>query len=83
VAIAASVIVLNPEIVVIGGGGAQLGPQLFEPIREMLRERVYHHSVREVPVVGAKLGTDSGMIGAGALAFLEKPQAVSLGRSIA
>lgn len=83
VAIAGSVIVLNPEVVVIGGGGAKLGARLFDPIQKMLRERVYHHSIREVPVVGAKLGTDSGMIGAGALAFLEKPQTVSQRRSIA
>jgi len=72
VGIAAAVIVLNPEMVVIGGGGAQLGEMLFEPIRKGLKTRVYHNAVREVPVVGAKLGTDSGMIGAGALVFSEK-----------
>jgi len=72
IGIAGAVITLNPEIIVIGGGAAQLGERLFGPIREELNKRVYHHSVREVPVVGAQLGTDSGMIGAGALVFAER-----------
>jgi len=78
IAIAAAVIVLNPEVVVIGGGGSLLGEMLFEPIRRHLLERVYHQPVRQVPVVGAKLGTDSGVIGAGALAFAGKGEVALL-----
>ncbi|MCA9423858.1 MAG: ROK family protein [Candidatus Omnitrophica bacterium] len=74
IGIAAAVIVVNPEIVVIGGGGALLGERLFQPIREGLLRRVYHQPVRPVPVVPAKFGTDSGIIGAGALAFSEQEE---------
>ena len=78
IGIAAAVIVVNPEIVVIGGGGALLGERLFQPIREGLMRRVYHQSIRAVPVVPAKFGTDSGIIGAGALAFSEQEEKQSV-----
>lgn len=78
IGIAAAVIVINPEVVVIGGGGALLGERLFQPIREGLMRRVYHQPIRAVPVVPAKLGTDSGIIGAGALAFSEQEEKQSV-----
>lgn len=74
IGIGAAVIVVNPEVVVIGGGGALLGERLFEPIRQGLMRRVYHQPIRAVPVVPAKFGAESGVIGAGALAFSEQEE---------
>jgi glucokinase len=78
IGIAAAVIVVNPEVVVIGGGGALLGERLFEPIRKGLMRRVYHQPIRAVPVLPAKFGQDSGIIGAGALAFSEQEEKQSV-----
>ncbi len=78
IGISAAVIVVNPEVVVIGGGGALLGEKLFKPIRKELMRRVYHQPISAVPVVPAKFGTDSGVIGAGALAFSEQEEKQSV-----
>jgi glucokinase len=69
--IAAVVITLNPAVVIIGGGGALMGDLLFNPLRENLNRRVYHQRVRQVTVVGARLGTEAGIVGAAGLAFSE------------
>jgi glucokinase len=74
VGISATVITINPAVVIIGGGGALLGDLLFDPIRNNLRRRVYHQPVRQVQVVGAELGTEAGMVGAAGLAFAEIPE---------
>ncbi len=71
VGIGAAVITLNPAVVVLGGGGAQLGELLFKPIREGLTRRVYHQRVREVSVVAARLGVDAGVVGAAGLVFAD------------
>ncbi len=60
--------VLNPQIVVIGGGVSQTGDLLFGPIRETVRahalDSAYYH---DVPIVQAALGDNVGLIGAAAL----------------
>lgn len=58
---------LNPEMVVIGGGVAQAGKLLFEPIRRTVKERAMSIPARKVKIVPAKLGEDAGLIGAGML----------------
>jgi glucokinase len=69
IGIAATVITVNPGIVVIGGGGAMLGELLFAPVRQHLRRLIYHQRAMAVPVVGAALGPDAGLIGAAAQMF--------------
>jgi glucokinase len=67
VALANVVWVLNPDTIVIGGGVAQAGELIFEPIRKAIRSRtikVFHERLR---VVGAALGNDAGVIGNAAL----------------
>ncbi|MEI8107848.1 MAG: ROK family protein [Verrucomicrobiota bacterium] len=59
---------LNPDAIVIGGGVAQAGDLLFEPVRRTIRERtqtILHETLRVVP---AALGNDAGMIGCATLA---------------
>lgn len=82
IGIAGFVNVLDPEVVVVGGGVADIGSLLFEPAREAYRATVLAPDHRpDVPIVTAALGNDAGAIGAAALA-LELP-AVSAGQGAA
>jgi glucokinase len=61
--------VLDPAMVVIGGGLAEAGELLLEPTRAAYRDLVLAHGHRpEVRIVGARLGPDAGAIGAALLA---------------
>jgi glucokinase len=71
-ALASVVWLLNPDCVVIGGGIANAGDLLFEPIRKTVRERTMPVFWEKLQIVPAQLGTDAGIIGAAALA-LEEP----------
>ncbi|MGQ9780581.1 MAG: ROK family protein [Bacillota bacterium] len=59
---------LNPEAVVIGGGVAKMGEELFGPVRRMVAERAYPAMVRDLPIVPAALGDRAGVIGAAMVA---------------
>ena len=58
---------LNPERIVIGGGVADAGDILFEPLRKTLSERAMPIQAAAVEVVQAKLGNSAGLIGASLL----------------
>jgi len=68
-AIGAAVNLINPEVVVVGGGVAQAGDALMSPLREaVLRYTMTTH--REgLRVVAAALGEQAGVTGAGLLAW--------------
>lgn len=53
--------ILAPEAVVIGGGLAQAGPALFEPLGERLDALLSFH--RRPALVRARLGDDAGLLG--------------------
>ncbi|MEU3454047.1 ROK family protein [Micromonospora sp. NPDC006766] len=55
------------ETIVVGGGLAQAGPQLFDPLRAALRARLTFH--REPRLVAAALGDEAGCLGAALLAL--------------
>jgi glucokinase len=70
--IAGLVNVLDPEIVVVGGGAVKAGDLLLEPAREAYAEAVQAPEHRPpVPLVPAALGNDAGAVGAAALALEE------------
>jgi len=69
IAIASATHLCDLEVVAIGGGLAQAGPLLFEPLEEALRTHVGLAYARDVPVVPAALGQSAGLIGAAALIF--------------
>jgi glucokinase len=70
VGIAGLVNVLDPELVVVGGGVAGAGDLLLEPARRAFRQTVEGFAYRpDVPIVEAALGTDSVAIGAALLAL--------------
>jgi len=64
VAVSNTLAAVGPRKVVIGGGVAQAGDLLFDPIRRTVRERVFIMPVEQVEIVPAKLGPQAGMIGA-------------------
>ncbi|HET9309733.1 MAG TPA: ROK family protein [Actinomycetota bacterium] len=70
VGIAGLVNVLDPDLVVIGGGVSDAGDLLLEPVRDAFRRSVEAPDRRpKVPIVRAALGADSAAIGAAALVF--------------
>jgi glucokinase len=62
--------ILDPEVVVVGGGVGDEGDIFLEPARRAYRDTVEapHHRP-DVPIVVADLGNDAGAIGAAALAL--------------
>ena len=65
--IASVAAVCDLDLVVIGGGVANAGPVLFDPLREALRDYAALDFVRGLRVVPAELGGDAGLVGAAAL----------------
>jgi glucokinase len=53
--------VLAPEAIVLGGGLAQAGPALFEPLAERLEALLSFH--RRPALLRARLGDDAGLLG--------------------
>jgi glucokinase-like ROK family protein len=64
IAIASLVNLINPSIVVVGGGVAHMGDLLLEPIRQTLRERSLRSAAEAVRVTTALLGRRSTSMGA-------------------
>ena len=58
---------LNPEKVIIGGGVAEAGDLLLNPIRKTIKERAMVVAGNAVEIVPAQLGNSAGVIGASML----------------
>ncbi len=58
--------IFNPEMIVLGGGMAELGDILTEPGRRMVDERTFSINARAVRIVTAQLGNEAGVYGAAA-----------------
>jgi glucokinase len=63
-AIGSFINVLDPEIVIIGGGIAKAGPALFEPLETYLRPIEWQPGGHAVPIAPAQLGEYAGAFGA-------------------
>jgi glucokinase len=59
----------NPELIVIGGGLANIGDVLFESVRRAVAQRAYVAKAHRVNVLPAALGDDVGVLGAAAVAL--------------
>ena len=59
--------VCDLDLVVIGGGVANAGPVLFDPLREALRDYAALDFLADLRVVPAELGGEAGLVGAAAL----------------
>lgn len=62
-------IVLHPDLVVIGGGVAEIGPLLFDTVRETVAERVHMFPADTTEVKPSRLGDRAGALGGIALAM--------------
>lgn len=59
----------DPELVILGGGIANAGPRLFEPLRAAMNLLEWRPTGEAVPIVPAALGDLAGAIGAAKLAL--------------
>lgn len=61
--------IFNPDLIILGGGVTQIGSLLMEPALHIVQERAMKVPREAVRIVQAQLGTDVGLIGAGALIY--------------
>lgn len=71
-ALAGLVNLLDPERIILGGGMAQAGSPIFEPVRAAIKKKAFPIASRFVKVVPAVLGNDAGLVGAAALVFSKR-----------
>jgi len=67
IALSSVVNLLNPEVIIIGGGVAQAGDLLLNPIRETINKRALKISAETVKIIPAQLGNSAGVVGASLL----------------
>jgi glucokinase len=60
---------LNPQVIVIGGGLTKMGDRLFGPVRRTIDRRAFPVSASAVEIRPAELGGDVGLLGAAAVAM--------------
>jgi glucokinase len=58
---------LEPDVIVVGGGVGELTAEFFPYIRENLTKWAVNTRCGEIPLVAARYGSDSGVAGAAAL----------------
>ena len=70
-AVASFINAFDPEIVILGGGIAQAGAALFDPLRQEVDQFEWRPMDHQVHVIPAALGEKAGAIGAAYHAILE------------
>ena len=69
IALSSLVDVLNPELVVIGGGAARSWDLFIDHVRSEIRSRSFRHPAERVQIVQASLGEGAGIFGAARVAL--------------
>jgi len=64
---------LDPEIVVVGGGLGMAGGLYWESFVASTRRHIWSDTHRDLPIVTAAYGSDAGFVGAAALALQRHP----------
>ncbi|NLP45806.1 MAG: ROK family glucokinase [Epulopiscium sp.] len=59
--------VLQPEVIVVGGGVSAQGENLLVPLRKEVERQIYGSDKIKTKIVAAELGNDAGIIGAAML----------------
>jgi glucokinase len=65
--------IFNPNVVVLAGGVAQAGDELFEPVRAEVRRRAFKPAVDACRIVPGALGGAAGVVGAVATFLAKHP----------
>ncbi len=60
---------LDPDIIVVGGGISQIGEPLFTRLRAMVPQRSINQFAAQTPIVPALLASNVGILGAASAAF--------------
>ncbi|RPI22638.1 MAG: ROK family protein [Acidobacteria bacterium] len=68
IAVANAILMLHPELVVLGGGVSALGPILIDTVKSTVRERVTMFPLDGIRIEQSPLGDKAGIYGAIALA---------------
>ena len=68
IGVANVIIALHPDLVVLGGGVAQMGDLLFDAVRETVSRRVRMFPVDDIRILPSQLGSRAGTLGGIALA---------------
>ncbi|MCA9758768.1 MAG: ROK family protein [Candidatus Eisenbacteria bacterium] len=85
IAIAGLLNLMNPSLVILGGGLARLGELLLQPIRESVRHRTLVSSIAAAEIRSGELGKQAVSIGASTLvlkAALEDPRLFPVGTTM-
>lgn len=69
IALAGLVNVLNPEVIVIGGGAAAGWDLFIGHVREQIESRAFREPARRARIIRAELGDAAGILGVAKLAF--------------
>ena len=64
--------VLDPEMLVVGGGLGLAGGLYWDAFQQSCREHIFANNSRELPIVRAKMGIDAGLVGAAAGVFIQQ-----------
>jgi len=64
--------VLDPEMIVVGGGLGLAGGLYWDAFEQACREHIFADNSRGLPIVSAKMGIDAGLIGAAAAVFVQQ-----------
>jgi len=72
IGIANIVNLINPEMVILGGGMARAGDLIFEPVRKYVQQNAFTAAMEGVKIVPAALGVNAGAIGAVAYVLKKK-----------
>ncbi|MEA2063001.1 MAG: ROK family protein [Gemmatimonadota bacterium] len=70
-ALAGMAMIIDPELIVVSGGLALAGDIIFKPLNQAYERYLFYQSIRQAPIVPAKLTFEAGMVGAAAMAMLE------------
>jgi glucokinase len=64
--------VLDPEMIVVGGGLGLAGGLYWDAFQKACREHIFADNSRGLPIVRAKMGIDAGLVGAAAGVFVQQ-----------
>ena len=67
VALTGTVNLLNPDMIIVGGGVSKAGELILTPMRKTIKARAMKDQAKHVKIVRARLGGNAGIIGASLL----------------